>query len=125
MDYNMVILVRLLGAAIAACSIIYLINPEAMKKYMLFWITGRMIFAGAILAISIGIILLIAAPRCRLAWFVNLMGFLSIIKGLYIFTFGQKSLTSMLNWWISKPPAALRIVAILELALGILFIYSA
>ncbi|MFH1888919.1 MAG: hypothetical protein ABH806_02380 [Candidatus Omnitrophota bacterium] len=121
----MAILVKLLGIIILALGVVFLINPDMVKKYMLFWTKGRMIYAGAAVAALIGMVLLIAASQCRLAWFVSLMGIVSIIKGAYIFAFGQKSLTSMMNWWIEKPTLALRFVGLFELMLGALFIYAA
>ena len=121
----MVVLVKLLGVVIVAFAVIYLVSPVLMKKYMVFWVKGKRVYAGAGLSILFGIILLSAARQCRLSWFVALMGILALIKGIYLFVSGLKGLTSMVNWWIAKPPAVLRMVGLLELALGLLFIYSA
>lgn len=121
----MVILVRVLGILIAAVGIIFLINPNAMKKYIAFWVKGKRLYKGGILSILIGIILLLASPQCKLVWFVVLIGIWSLIKGVILLALGPEKWASTINWWTTRPPVALRLLSLVAIAFGILLIYSA
>lgn len=121
----MVILVRLFGILIVALGIIFLAVPDAMKKYIAFWAKGKRIYTGGILSIVIGIIFLLAASQCKLVWFVVVMGIWALIKGIVLLTLGPEKWLSYINWWTVRPPAALRVLSLVAIALGILLVYSA
>jgi len=121
----MLILVRLFGIVMVAFGVIYLISPQATKKYMAFWTKGRRIYTGGGLSILIGIILLLAASQCRLVWFVILIGIWALIKGIVLLVLGPEKLKSRINWWTERPVGVLRLLSLLVLAIGVLLIYSA
>lgn len=121
----MVILVKLFGIVIVVFGVIYLLNPNIMKQYVAFWKQAKRIFIGAVLSLLIGIIFLLAAPQCRLPWFVAAFGILGLIKGIVLFAIGQEKAIAMINWWAGRSVTFLRIHALIALALGALLIYSA
>ena len=120
----MAILVKLLGIVIMAFGVIYLISPDVTKKYMTFWTKGKRIYAGGSLSFLIGIILLLAASQCRVAWYVALIGIVSLIKGIALVALGPEKCSAKIDWWTAKPPAVLRLLGLFALALGALLIYS-
>lgn len=121
----MLILVKLFGIVLVALGVIFLINPEVIKKYAAFWTKGKRIYMGGILSLLIGIIFLLVASQTRLTWFVALFGILALIKGILLFVLGPAKIIAMINWWQARPPLVLRLYAFLVLALGVLLIYSA
>lgn len=120
----MAILVKLFGIAIVVMGIIFLINPKVLRQYVTFWKQRKRLYMGGILALLIGIIFLLAASQCRLAGIIIIFGILSILKGVFYFAVGQKKLDSMLNWWQKRSLPAVRLYAIIIVALGALLIYS-
>lgn len=121
----MLILVRLFGIVTVVFGLIYLVRPHALKPYLAFWTKGRRVYIGGVLSILIGIIMLLAASRCRLAWFVVLIGICALIKGIPLLAFKRGKLTSYINWWVTRSLTFLRLVALITIAIGALLIYSA
>ena len=121
----MVILVRLFGIAIVVMGIVFLANPKALKQYMAFWRHQKRLYIGGILSLLFGVIFLLAAAQCRLAGVIVVLGVWAIIKGVLLFTLGQKRLNAYLDWWLKRSTSAARLLGIIALVLGILVIYSA
>jgi len=121
----MLIFVKLFGVVIACMGIIFLINPKALKQYISFWKQGKRLRMGGIISIPFGIVLLIAAPQCRLTGFITVLGIWSIIKGVLLLTLSQKKMNAYLDWWLKKPILVIRFLFIIMLAFGLLLIYSA
>ena len=118
------IVVKLFGIAMVVAGIVFLIIPDAIKKYLAYWTKAKRIYTGAGLSVLVGVVLLLVASQCRLAWFVALIGIWAIIKGIILFALGPKKFTSKVNWWLSKPPGVLRMMAVLALVVGTLLICS-
>ena len=121
----MLILVKLLGIVIVAMGVIFLINPTAFKQYVAFWRQRKSLLIGGILSLLFGVVLLLAASECRLAGVIIVFGIWAIIKGILLFTLGQKRINAYLNWWIEKPFSIVRLLGLIALAFGALLIYSA
>jgi uncharacterized membrane protein HdeD (DUF308 family) len=121
----MVTFVKFFGIAIALTGLIFLINPMALKQYISFWKKERRIRAGGVLTIPVGIIFLIAAPRCRLAGLITILGIWSIIKGVLLLTLRQRKINAYLNWWLNRPDSAASFLGIIALAFGVLIVYGA
>ena len=120
----MVVLVKFFGIVIVAVGAIFLLKPDAMNPYMNFWIKGKRIYGGGVLSTIFGIIFLLAASQCRLAWIVAIVGIWGIIKGILLFVLGPEKLKSWIDWWKGRPVGALRLLALLALAIGALIIYA-
>ncbi len=121
----MVIFVKLFAIVIVLAGLLFLINPKALKQYISFWKQEKRLRIGGIGAIIFGIIFLIAASQCRLAWFIAVLGIWSIIKGVLLLTLGQKKIYVYLDWWLEKPVLATRFLGLIALAFGVLLFYAA
>ena len=80
---------------------------------------------GGALSLLIGIILLLAAPQCRISWFVALFGILGLIKGIALLVIKPEKAISMINWWVERPVGFLRVHALFAFVVGALLIYCA
>lgn len=123
----MILLARLIGIFLVCVGIVNFINPVVMKKMISFWQKGKRIYAGGLIRVLFGSVLLWASfdfqmkHPCVLAF----LGALMVLGGLLIFILGLERMKTMLNWWDKKPLFVLRLMAILALAIGVLVIYSA
>ncbi len=122
----MVILVRLLGIAVTVLGIVFLLDIKKMKKYMDFWTKGKdpHIRAG-VSSVAFSVLLLLAASQCKSPLIIIFMAIWGLVKGIVIIVRGPKGLKSMAGWIEKKPANALRLFAILALAVGILIVSSA
>lgn len=121
----MIVLVKLFGIVVVVFGVIFLLKPDVIRPYMDFWTKGKRIYTAAVLNLIIGIILLLAASQCRLAWLIALIGIWGIIKGVILFVLGPEKLKSRIEWWKGRPVGILRLAALLCLAIGALIIYAA
>ena len=121
----MVVFVKLIGIVMVAVGAIYLVKPDTIKQYMDFWLQGNRVYGGAVTAFIVGVIFLMAASQCTLPTVVVIIGILSLAKGIMLFIRGPKRLQEIKKWLDNKSGSALRQLAILTLAIGILVIYAA
>jgi len=89
----MLIAVRVLGVVIVGMGVVFLLRPKLYKQYMAFWQTGKRLYLGAILAILIGVLLLLAATQCRLVGIILALGIISLAKGIILFTLGREKMS--------------------------------
>ena len=120
----MLILVRLFGVVIVGMGVAFLLKPKLYRQYVAFWEKGRRLYVGAILAILIGVVFLLAATQCRLVGAILALGILSLAKGIILFTLGQEKIKSMLKWWQARSLLALRLMGLIAIAFGALLLYS-
>lgn len=121
----MVAVVKLLGIAMVAFAVAYLVRQDLMKKSMELWQKGNNLYLGGVLSILLGIILLIAASHCQVVWFVVVMGILSLLKGAGLFILGPEKMKKRMKMISSKPVGIQRLLAVSILVLGALLIYAA
>ncbi|KPK38997.1 MAG: hypothetical protein AMJ78_09145 [Omnitrophica WOR_2 bacterium SM23_29] len=120
----MLILVKLIGIVIVAMGIIFLLNPEAMKRVINYWGQGKRLYLVGILRLLIGVVLLLSASQCRLVGAIVTLGILVLLGGIIIFALGLEKVKSILDWWDKKPLSVLRLLALIALAIGALLLYS-
>ncbi|MEA3328864.1 MAG: hypothetical protein U9Q08_03950 [Candidatus Omnitrophota bacterium] len=118
------IVIKLFGIAMVSAGVVFLIIPDAIKKYLTYWTKAKRVYTGAGLSVLAGIIFLLVASQCKLAWFVALLGIWAIVKGIILFVLGPKKFTSKVNWCLSKPPGVLRMMAVLALVIGTMLVCS-
>ena len=121
----MVLLVRLLGIAIVVIGIIFSIRKNALKDYISFWKNEKRLKVGGVLALLFGVIFLMAAPQCRIAWLIVVVGAWSVIKGVLLLVLNIKVINAYFDWWQGKSILTVRLISIIAIAFGALIIYSA
>ena len=122
----MPVLVKLWGVAIGVAGAVYMSKPVIMKQAIRFWIKGKMCYLGGVLSMAIAIFLLFSASGCRRPWFVDIIGILTLLKGIIVFMFGPSRLASMTAQLLkSSSTSRLRFFAFILLVLGVLLVYSA
>ena len=121
----MVILVQLLGVCITVLGIVFFTKKDAFAKYIAFWKDKKKIRYGAFGAFAFGIIFLIADSQFRMPLLITIFGVWSIIKGVILLTIPQKKIDAYLDWWLTKPASATRLLGILVVVFGIILTYAA
>ncbi len=116
--------VKLIGIVIVAAGVVYFVKPNLMKKVADFFAREKWIYVGGLLSFIIGIIFLRAASQCAISWLVILFGLMSLIKGILAFVLSKQKIKSLLNALTKKPLKTLRAIAIADIVLGVMLIYS-
>ena len=120
----MIILIKLIGVAMAVVGGIYLVKPEIMKKYINFWISSKRMYLGAVISFVVGLIFLIAAGKCQWSSFMIMMGVLSIVKSVAIFVLGIEKMKKICQELIDSDDKKFRIFSLVALGVGILIILA-
>ncbi len=121
----MLILVKLIGIIIAGMGIVVLLSPKALHQMLSYWGQGKKLYLAGILRLLIGVILLLAAPQCRLVGVILALGILCLIKGILIFILGIEKTKAVLDWWKNRSHRVIRLIGLIVIAFGALLIYSA
>ncbi|MFH1772557.1 MAG: hypothetical protein ABH872_07040 [Candidatus Omnitrophota bacterium] len=121
----MIILVESIGIVMMIAGIAFLFKPEAMRKMIDFWAKGKRLYLGGIINLIIGILLLSASSVCAIAWFVRLIGIISLLKAIVIFVLGPKKLFPLAERLLEGSSSSLRFFSVLAVLLGILLIFTA
>ncbi len=117
-------LVKLAGIFMVAFGAVFLARVSAMKEVVKFWATKNHLYFGGLFSIVIGILFLVAASNCRVFWLVVLIGIISIIKGVLIFTPFRSRCISLSKQIADGPASKIRFMAAFLVAVGVLVIYA-
>ena len=120
----MLIIAKLIALSILVIGAIFLVNPKAMKNYVGFWVQGSRMRKGGVVNLVIGIVLLMAASQCRVPIVLTLMGIMSLVKGVFLFSVGSEKAKAMAGKWRDKPQGKVRLLALLPIGLGLLLFWS-
>ncbi|MDP6685481.1 MAG: hypothetical protein QGI05_00855 [Candidatus Omnitrophota bacterium] len=120
----MILFARIIGVLMVAMGVIFLLNPKAIKPYISFFLKGKRMCIGGVINIIMGMIFSLISSQCKIPGVIVGMGTLSLLKGLFILASGQEKMKSKIEWWGKRSPAAMRIWALVIIAIGVLFSYS-
>ncbi|MFC1480140.1 hypothetical protein ACFL5Y_01685 [Candidatus Omnitrophota bacterium] len=121
----MVTLVRLIGIILTIAGVVFILNPEAIKRTLGFFSEGKRVYVVGCIRILVGIILLTAASQCRIAWIVFIIALLPLICGILVFALGLEKSKNMIKLWQQKPVVTLRSVSVIPVVIGLLLLACA
>jgi len=122
----MLAFVKFLGIALIIAGTLYTVKVDIMKRFGLaFWKEGRKFYVAVFLNFLIGVLLLVAAAQCAVPWFVIVLGVISIIKGIALFTLGPEKIFPLIDKLLAGSPMTLRLFAISAIVIGVLLIVYA
>ena len=119
------IVITIIGIAIVVMGIVYLIKPAFMKWLVDFFKKGARIYLAGVLRLALAVVFLLSARECGRPIIIGVLGVLFLLGGFFIFILGPKSITPILDWWLTKPVWIMRVLALVTAAFGALIIYAA
>ena len=121
----MIIMIKLIGAAVAVIGFLAFLNPGIMKNMIAYRIQGKRVYLGGVINAVLGTIFLASAMEARFSWVIYWSGVLMLMKALLIFAMGLQRAKAMLGWWEKRPGTFLRLYGLLVSAIGILILWAA
>ncbi|MDP8234092.1 MAG: hypothetical protein P9M06_04760 [Candidatus Saelkia tenebricola] len=118
----MILIVKTIGILLVALGVVFLVNPEKLRRFIGFWKKNSKIYIAGVLQLLFGIIFLSVSSVS--GWFIPFLGVLSIIKSILTFAIGSNGIKKIIDYWLVKPDSVLRWAAVAYLVIGILIIYS-
>ena len=73
----------------------------------------------------IGVLLILAAPHCRLSVLVLVMGVATLAGSVVLVTLGRGRFERFIERWLERPPGLLMLLSVVAIALGWLLVWAA
>jgi hypothetical protein len=115
---------RLVGLFIIAMGILGVVAPYGLLGAVQSILTPLGLYLVAALRVVFGVILVLVAPSSRAPKALRLIGFIILVAGLVTPFFGVDRARAMLDWWMARGPAFMRLWAGLGVAFGVLVVYA-
>ena len=120
----MTVIVSILGVLAAAIGLMGVAQPRRIINLVEYWDGPTRFRLAIVVRLVLGVVLLVVAPDCRLPIVVSVLGIIAIVAAVAILIVGQRRLDSFIGWWLTRPPAVIRVSALFALAFGVLLVYA-
>ncbi len=121
MDY----VIKSIGIILAVAGVIFTTMPSLALALVGWAKQGRRIYAGGVVRVVFGGLLIWASPVATVMWIPLVLGIIMVLAGILIFVLGIEKTHGMLAWWESQSEAVRRAWAVVAAVIGVLLIYSA
>jgi hypothetical protein len=95
-----------------------LLTPAMGRRLTDLWMKDKIHRPLAVLPLAIGGVLLWAAPASQAPLYIQVLGGLSLLKGVYLFVAPKAQLAGIVRWWQRMAPAGLRLWGLVTLFMG-------
>lgn len=112
------------GVLIGLVGLYIAIKPTGWKG-LASWVADDGIHVVAVARLAVGAFLLFAAPACRWPFVVAAVGLIGIVSGLSVWLMGRARLKALVDFFLERPPTALRVWGAVALAFGALMFRAA
>lgn len=120
----MSVMVSILGVVMVAIGVLGVVQPHRLVDFVTYFRRPTRFRIAILVRLILGVALLIAAPYCRWPLVVQLIGMIAILAAVVILACGQKRLDTLIAWWVTRPPAVMRVSALFALGFGALLVYA-
>src|SRR6266446_6815263 len=118
------IIVAVIGWIIVAEGLLGIAQPHLMFTAVLSWSPDLRFYVTVGSRIIIGLLLVLAAPHCRLPRFTRAIGVITFVAGIVYGFIGARRLDSTLQWMSAQPNWIIQLLYALVIVLGGFLIYS-
>ncbi len=119
----MALVVSALGVLIGVIGLIGLIVPMRLMGPISRWHGPPRFAVAVLLRLAIGVVLLVAAPDCRLPVVVRVLGFVTIVAAVGLLFVGRRRLDAFIDWWLGQRVVWVRVGCVFALVMGGLLVY--
>lgn len=118
------LIVAALGALIGIAGLIGVATPAGLLRLMSRFVTQPRLYVIAAARLAIGVVLLLAAPQCRLTILVQITGVVAIVSGIATALIGEARVRRTLGWFTALPPAVIRLFCAGAIVFGAALVYA-
>jgi hypothetical protein len=101
-----------------------LLVPERLAVLAEHLATPQGLYVAATLRVAIGLVLLRVAPASRAPLALRVLGWLAVIAGLVTPFVGVERARDMIEWWLARDSAVVRVWAAVAAAFGGFLLYA-
>ena len=93
-------------------------TPRVGKRLTDVWMKDKVSRGWALVTAGVGLLFLWAASASRAPLFIQVLGALSILKGIYLLVAPRAPLLAVVKWWNHLSPGTYRVWGLVTLAMG-------
>ena len=116
--------VALFGLLIGGVGLVGVIRPTLLMAWIGRWGGAPRLWFAAGLRLVLGVVLVLAAPECRQAQVVRVLGWLTLIAAFALPLFGPRRFDAFVEWWLARSPPFIRAWSLLAVGLGGFLVFA-
>lgn len=114
----MSIFLAALGCYMAVVGAALCFKPPLGKRLADLWLKDKVHRGWALVTLGIGALLIWAAPVSRAVLFIQVLGWLTVLKGIYLLIAPRGQLVGVVKWWNRLSEGRYRLWGLVTLTLG-------
>ena len=118
----MEVVLWIIGGYMVVMGALLCAKPLVGKRLADVWMKDKIHRGWALVTVGVGVLLLWAAPAGRATLFIQVLGCLSVLKGIYLLIAPRAQLMGVVTWWNRLPQMAHRVWGVVALAMGAVII---
>ncbi len=99
-------------------------RPRELSVLISGWPPGVLVAMAAGVRVVLGVILLVAAPRCRFPRTLRALGFIALGAAAVVLLLGASRLEGVVRWWLGQPEPFVQSVYAATVLFGGFLVYS-
>jgi hypothetical protein len=124
-DLRLKTTVLIVGIVIVLVGLIGASRPIVLRTLVRSFRSTAMLYVAAVIRISLGIVLLLAAPGCRFTIAVYVLGVITLLSGLLLPVIGKVRFVALIDWWLRLSDGAVRAWVFLAIVYGVFLAVAA
>ncbi len=122
----MLIAVAIFGCFIIALGFVGVAAPTALVRFVQsLWATPAGMYWAIGFRLTLGGVLLVAAPESRFPRTLQVLGVASMAAAIAVAALGYLRLAQFAEWWADQPQAVIRALAVVAVLFGAFLVYAA
>jgi len=121
----MIFVVKAIGIILLVVGAIFAAKPALMRAFIDFAKVDKRYYAGGVIRIICGALLLASIPKVAFPWVTGAVGGLMLIGGVLLFVIGERRVHGIMEWFLSKKDDVLRVFPVIGALIGVVLIYAA
>lgn len=115
-----------IGAIISlVCMTGVMLPAQLLHAIRAAWQYPAAMYVAVMVRLTIGVLLVLAAPICRFPPAFEILGWLAIVAALLVPVVGRVRIGLLLDWWSRRSRTGIRLWSLAGLAFGCFLVYGA
>ncbi len=117
-------LVAIVGWMIVSIGLLGIAQPHLMLSWVLGWPADVRFYVTIGTRVLLGLLFILAAPKCRLPRFIRTIGIIALIAGAVYFFLGRGRLELLIQWMFGQPSVFIQLLYAAAVLFGAALVYS-
>ena len=109
----------IVGNYMAVMGFIMAVKPALGKRLTDWMLKDKVSRRWALLTLAVGAVIFWAAPASHAPVFIQILGGISVGKGVYLLVAPRDQLMGVMEWWYRLPPSSVRLWGLVAVIIGV------